>query len=391
VEELMETGKTRIDGKRLVRRIVTAVAALLAAVISAGVLLLLSFGRDPERPVFPSPKPVDVKAYYDAFIQGSVDTALLDVEPIRWIYELSDEDLIAPEPNPACFGTTKNPSELQWLLDAAKETLGVEDTVFSTETKILSGSKVTYYLDDSILVITWKEVRRWAVYTVSEVKVAHASQFRRYVSDGVYGSETLLPPTSMAATVNAVTACNGDFYMQRSWGVNVYMGQVRNLTKVVDTCFITDTGDLLFAKAGAFDTVEAAQKFVDDNGVRFSLAFGPVLVEDGKNVTPASYPLGEIKGHYARSALCQQGELHYLLVTVNSENGHSSMPTSWEFARELEGMGIDKAFSLDGGQSAAIVTNDRLINRPVYGSQRYMSDIIYFATAIPEDRWQKEP
>ena len=67
------------------------------------------------------------------------------------------------------------------------------------------------------------------------------------------------------------------------------------------------------------------------------------------------------------------------------------MPTSYEFARELEALGVDKAFSLDGGQSAAIVTNDRLINRPVFGSQRYMSDIIYFATAIPEERWQEQP
>ena len=42
------------------------------------------------------------------------------------------------------------------------------------------------------------------------------------------------------------------------------------------------------------------------------------------------------------------------------------------------------AYCLDGGQTAAIVMNDQLINRPVYGEQRKISDIIYFATAVPE-------
>ena len=290
--ETLENAMPPQSGKKLLRGLLTAVVGLLAAAISAAALGQVFFGEDRTDPVPPETSAMAVMDAFDAHIQRSTDAALLDLEPIRWIYELSDENLVAPEPNPACFGTTRNPGELQWLLDAAKEKLGVEDTVFSTDTRILQGSRVSYYLDDSILVITWKEVRRWSVYTISEVKVAHASQFRRYVSDGVYGSETLLPPTSMAATVNAVTACNGDFYMQRSWGVNVYMGEVRNLTKVVDTCFITESGDLLFSRAGEFDTVEEAQRYVDDNRVRFSLAFGPVLVENGKNVTPSSYPLG---------------------------------------------------------------------------------------------------
>lgn len=377
--------------QRVLKAVSTVVASIAAFVVTLGFLWgMVYIAQEGSAAPAPPGENWNLLSRYDDYVAQALADSMEGVEPIRWIYELSDEDLIAPEPNPACFGTSKKPSELQWLLDAAKETLGVEETVFSTDIRILPGSRVTYYLDDSILVITWKEVRRWAVYTISEVKVAHASQFRRYVSDGTYGSETLLPPSSMAKTVNAVTASGGDFYMQRSWGVNVYMGEVRNVELLVDTCYITDTGDLLFTRAGELESVEAAQAFADEHNVRFSLAFGPVMVEDGKNVVPSSYPLGEITGHYARAALCQMGQLHYLLVAVNSESGHSSMPTSREFARELVELGADKAFALDGGQSAAIVTNDRLINRPVYGSQRYMSDIIYFATAIPEERWNEE-
>lgn len=390
MENQEQIQEKKIHPWRLVRSLFTAAAAVVAVAVTAWTLNSLthtSAGGNMRADAGPDWNVLD---RYDSWVADSVGNALDGMEPIRWIWELSDGDLVAPEPNPVCFGQTRDPSELQWLLDAAEEKLGVQVSIFSTDTKIMSGSKVTYYLDDSILSITWKEVRAGGVYTMSEVKIAHVSQFRRYLSDGVYGSDGLYWPTKMAAQVNAVTAMNGDFYMQRSWGVNVYMGQVRNVKKIVDTCYITGNGDLIFTRAGELETVEEAQAFADEHQVRFSLAFGPVLVENGQNVVPDSYPLGEIDGHYARSALCQLGQLHYLLVVVNSENGNRSMPTSAAFADQLIKLGVEKAFSLDGGQSAAIVTNDRLINRPTFGEQRTMSDIIYFATAIPEDRWPEE-
>ena len=143
-------------------------------------------------------------------------------------------------------------------------------------------------------------------------------------------------------------------------------------------------------QAGEIRTEEEAQAFADAHDVRFSLAFGPVMVENGVNVVPSSYPLGEINDRYARAALCQLGKLHYLLVAANQQGGYKGLVTSSGFADELVKLGVEKAFAVDGGQSAAIVTGDKLINRPVYGVQRAMSDIIYFATAIPEDRWNEE-
>ena len=59
-------------------------------------------------------------------------------------------------------------------------------------------------------------------------------------------------------------------------------------------------------------------------------------------------------------------------------------PTLRTLSRALIREGIQKAYALDGGQTATIVMNDEVINHVSYGSQRYISDIIYFATAIPE-------
>ena len=46
---------------------------------------------------------------------------------------------------------------------------------------------------------------------------------------------------------------------------------------------------------------------------------------------------------------------------------------------------FETSFTFDAELSGgSIVMNDELVNRPVYGQQRKISDIIYFATAVPE-------
>ena len=76
--------------------------------------------------------------------------------------------------------------------------------------------------------------------------------------------------------------------------------------------------------------------------------------------------------------------LHYIVVAANTTGIYQEIPTVKTFARNIAATGCRHAYCLDGGQTATIVMNDQLINRPVYGQQRKISDIIYFATAIPE-------
>ena len=61
-------------------------------------------------------------------------------------------------------------------------------------------------------------------------------------------------------------------------------------------------------------------------------------------------------------------------------------PTVSIFAEELLNLGIPTAYALDGGQTATIVMNDQVINTVSYGSEREISDIIYFATSIPSQQ-----
>ena len=109
-----------------------------------------------------------------------------------------------------------------------------------------------------------------------------------------------------------------------------------------------------------------------------------LVEEDGKMEWNGEYLLGEVDDFFPRAALCQKDKLHYVLAVVNVEDNYKFMPTINRFAMQIDKLGCDKAYTLDGGQTAVIAMNDELINSVHFGYQREISDIIYFATAVPD-------
>lgn len=303
------------------------------------------------------------------------------MEPVYWI---DRHALAAPKPNPDCYTQLDSPGALQRIRAGAQSLLNGEPLFYRENMEHLPGTPVRCYLDKTILAITWKQEIDGGVYTFSEIKIAHPSQFRRFLAGGSFGSEQLFVTTEMAQSVNAVVASSGDFYNYRQAGTLVYDGLVRRVHNgLVDTCYVDEDGDLLFSGREENRSREEAQQFVRENRVLFSLAFGPVLIRQGQVVTPERYAVGEIGDHYPRSALCQLGKLHYLLAVVNGEGAYDQTPTLRRFGEVLQARGIQTAYTLDGGQTAVIAMDGKLINAVLFGYQRKISDIIYFATAIP--------
>lgn len=301
------------------------------------------------------------------------------------VYQLEDKNLVAPKPDPDKFGKADAAGSLAWLLKDAAALLEGQETLFTTDTPIMESFGVHYYLDETILAISWKQAVDGSMYTFSEVKIAHPSQMRRFFADGVYGSAVLYTTTEMSRSVNAVVATSGDYYKYRSFGIVVNEGKVyRAKGELLDTCYIDQAGDLLFTRAKELNGQEQIQQYVEEHDIRYSLSFGPVMIQQGAVCVPNDYNSGEINQPYARSALCQLGPLHYVVVTANTEDPCYGVPTVKTFADNLCQMGIPTAYALDGGQTAAIVMDQTLLNKVSYGSERDISDILYFATAIPE-------
>ena len=330
---------------------------------------------------------------YQRHITNLSAAAMEGIIPIPKSYVLPEDTVIAPVPDPANFGESFDPNDTLGAIERAEELLDGQTLLFSPERTLHPNCPVRWYQDDTILSITWKEVINWVSYTFTEVKVADPSQFRRYFADNTFASPVQYLPTELAQTVHAVSAMSADFYKFRQYGIVIYQRQLyRTEGRWLDSCFVDGKGDLNFIHRGDLTTEEEIQRYIDENDIRFSLSFGPILIEDGVNVVPENYLIGELKDNYARAAICQLDELHYLLVTANHERYYAdSVPTMATVARVLYDMGVPKAYTLDGGQTASMIYNGTLINSVEFGYQRAVSDIIYFATAIPEkQQWEAE-
>ena len=370
----------------LLREVLAGVAILVSAALTLALLVSL--------PVQLSPKPSEVAHQsaggtlterFDMYVTNRLSDALEGIRAIEKVYWLSDSDPVAPEPAPGNYGETTDPEQLRQLISDAQGLLEGQSLYFDPDRDLRPGSTVRWYLDETIFALTWKEVHDGCVYTFSEVKIAHPSQIRRFLADGEYGSAQQYLTTEMSASVNAVVASSGDFYAHRRFGAVVYNGRVyRTENGNLDLCFLDDSGDMRFLYASQVPEGAGLQQYVRDNRIRFSLAFGPIIVDEYRRVTPAWYPVGENDMTYSRAALCQMEELHYLLCTANMELNYLLVPTLFQFARQIEATGCRMAYTLDGGQTAAIAMNDTLINQVSYGSQRRISDILYFATAVPD-------
>ena len=211
----------------------------------------------------------------DFFLYDSVSEAEYAARTVKKRFWIDADAKKAPAPNPDCYGTTDDPSSLQWLLDDAQTVLDGQTTLFSTETPLISGTKATYYLDETIFAVTWKQAFHRTCYTITEIKVSDPSQFRRHLEDSVFDGPKLSTPTKMARKVNAVVGTSADHYRGRKAGIIVYDGEVKRVNRLnkIDVCYIDENGDLHFTYRDQIKDFDEAQKFADDNNIRFSISF----------------------------------------------------------------------------------------------------------------------
>ena len=305
-------------------------------------------------------------------------------------YTIEEDALAGPAPDPARFGESDDPAELAALLETeeAQRLIAGRELVWNPDIERFPGSTIRWYLDETILCIVWQEVEAQAVGTFSEVIVADGSQLRRRIAGDEPFSLAFDTTTSFAQASNAVLCLGGDFYHHgRACGIVVYQREILRFEPVTcDCCYITTDGDMLFSYREQFSTQEEAEQFIRENDVLFSLCFGPVLVDDGVDVTPAYYPWGEVRDRYARSALGLLDRHHYLTMNLNCDKVGSPYYNLCTLRQEADAMiarGCYKAYALDGGQTATTVFKGERVNPVQFGWEKPISDVIYFASALP--------
>ena len=148
--------------------------------------------------------------------------------------------------------------------------------------------------------------------------------------------------------------------------------------------FVTDQGDFLFWHRLQEATPDQMRAYIAENNILFSIAFGPVLVENGELQVCDWYPAGEINSGYSRAGIGQKDHLHYFYMSLNHSAEKEARWTVNHFGERMFERGLQQAYCLDGGQTSEIVWRGAPFNYIDFGGEREVSDIIYFATAIPE-------
>jgi exopolysaccharide biosynthesis protein len=147
---------------------------------------------------------------------------------------------------------------------------------------------------------------------------------------------------------------------------------------------VDSKGNFLYKPIGEVNTEESIREYIAENDILFSVAFGPVLVENGEARECTWYPLGEAFDLYSRAGIGMVDDCHYLYMSLN----HGSQPARWtvnEFAKHFAEKPVRTAYCMDGGQTGQVVFRNTPYSYMDWGEERVVSDILYFVTAIPED------
>ena len=301
----------------------------------------------------------DRTTYFQISSGNLLNHALSDIHQMPRTYILEMSEALTPAPDKSKFTT-------------------IEDD----ERRNYNGKPIDYYKDETIEVKCWKEKRAGCIFNFSEIWISHPSQLRRTLVDNVISKKHLAFPSTVFKKTNGVVGMSADYCAFRDYGIVVQYGNVVR-TK---TRSLMDTA--IYDKKGIFSYCEDSPAFFEsdvfkNNEVIHTFAFGPMLVNDYKVNTSSklrSYFCQE-NTPYPRAAICQfDYDKHYLLCTID-------LPglTLTDFAKELQIMGVRFAYNLDGGQTATLMFNKSIINKVAYGGERPVSDILYFATAVPND------
>lgn len=340
----------------------------------------------------------------DGYMNNLASDALGELTYIRKIYTIQESDNAGPVPNEACYGTAsiENASEVMQVVEKARASglLDGQEVMFNPNINFYYDSEIKYYCDETILAICWKELIDGNTVSCCEVKIADASQFRRKIADDTYGSPNQYYASSLSKQANAVVAMNADFYQFRDFGIVVYQRELYrysdsnytgmySLYNCIDNCFVTAGGDFIFMHKGETITEEELRQFIADNDILYSIAFGPILVENGEVQPCTWYPAGEPTTGYSRAGIGVVDKLHYFYMNLNHSPEKAARWTVTQFAEHMHEKGIDTAYGLDGGQTGELVYKHEPYNYIDFGSERLVSDIIYFATAIPSEEAQQ--
>ena len=302
-------------------------------------------------------------------------------------FTTSDDDtVIEPDSDPIYILTLPSegedkPSEPADTTDSAPES--EENTEPPVAYPIITENS---YLDEHIS-ITIETIRRFGSdFHVAEIKIDDPQYLKTALAKDTYGLNSTERTSEQARRVGAILAVNGDYYGANEKGYVIRNGVIyRQSLRPTDDKrrkYFDDLAILWDGTLVPFDEQTTSISDLRSMGVMQVFGFGPTLIKEGEIAVQANTEVGVANpSGNPRTAIAQLGKNHYLIVVADGRTDQSKGPTLLELATVLQELGAVTAYNLDGGGSATMYFNGKLVNNPCTNwnqiQEREVSDIVY--------------
>lgn len=215
------------------------------------------------------------------------------------------------------------------------------------------------------------------VVYVADVVLKSNDYLKTGFAKSSYGKNVTDYTSSIANSLNAILAINGDYYGVQEKGYVLKNGVVYR-----DTADSSNQ-DLVIYKDGTWKIINESQVGLNElvqDGAYNILAFGPALVVNGKINVSENTEVGKAMASNPRTAIGKVSDNHYVFVVSDGRTNASVGLSLYELAEFMQDLGCDIAYNLDGGGSSTMVFNGKVINNPTTNgriSERKVSDIVY--------------
>ena len=208
------------------------------------------------------------------------------------------------------------------------------------------------------MVETKKGNKPYCMY-VAHVRMRDVNTFRTAVATRYRAATPIEPPWRMARTYRAVLAVTGDNVNNADVsfkGILIRNGVLYSEGTGAATMVINDDFTMSVYKPREVSGVELL-----DSGVLAAFSFGPILVENGEVNPNANKHFVAKQNPRCGVGMVEPG--HFIVIVTDGRDprrayGH----TMAEFAQEFAKQGVQVAYNLDGGSSAAMVFMGENIN-----------------------------
>ena len=244
------------------------------------------------------------------------------------------------------------------------------DTIVQTESSYTSPN-IAITIDKVTLTDTYT-----SICYVADIYVADLNCFQTYWANGRYSYYGYQSPLGLARDSGGLLTINGDYADNQQSGFLVRNGELYYSDATSrDICVLYYDGTI--------ETYDGGQYSVDEILAREpyqSWKFGPALLNSDGSAKSSFNTSNEISWENPRSALGYYEPGHYCFVVVDGRQSFSRGLTMRELADFFASLGCKAAYNMDGGASAVMTFDQRIVNSPSNGG-RDSGDILLIREA----------